>query len=183
MAELRMKKRYHEDIVPQMMKELGFSSPMRVPRIEKVVVNIGMGEAIQNPKAMEAATADLTTITGQKPLVTKAKKSINAFKIRQGMSIGTKVTLRGKRMWEFLDRLINVALPRIKDFHGVPRESFDGRGNYGLGIKEQIIFPEINYDKIDKIRGLQVIVVTTARTDEEGRQLLEMLGMPFAREN
>lgn len=183
MAELRMKKRYLEDIVPQMMKECGFTSPMRVPRIEKVVVNIGMGEAIQNPKAMEAATADLTTITGQKPLVTKAKKSINAFKIRQGMSIGTKVTLRGKRMWEFLDRLINVALPRIKDFHGVPRESFDGRGNYGLGIKEQIIFPEINYDKIDRIRGLQVIVVTTARTDEEGRQLLEMLGMPFAREN
>lgn len=183
MAETQMKKLYHQEIVPQMMKEHGFASPMRVPRIEKVIVNIGMGEAIQNPKAMEAATTDLATITGQKPLVTKAKKSINAFKIRQGMSIGTKVTLRGKRMYEFLDRLINIALPRIKDFHGVPRESFDGRGNYGLGIKEQIIFPEINYDKIDKIRGLQIIVVTSARTDEEGRQLLEMLGMPFAREN
>jgi len=184
MAEaVRMKKRFIEEVVPQMMKEHGFASPMRVPRIEKIIVNIGMGETIQNPKAMEAATADLATITGQKPLVTKAKKSINAFKIRQGMSIGTKVTLRGKRMYEFLDRLINIALPRIKDFHGVPRESFDGRGNYGLGIKEQIIFPEINYDKIDKIRGLQVIIVTTARTDEEGRRLLEILGMPFAREN
>ena len=179
----QIKQRYIEEVIPQIMKDRGFATPMRVPRIEKIVVNIGMGETVQNPKAMEAATTDLTTITGQKPLVTKAKKSINAFKLRQGMPIGTKVTLRGQRMYDFLDRLINVALPRIKDFHGIPRESFDGRGNYGLGIKEQIIFPEINYDKIDRIRGLQVIFVTTARTDEEGRQLLELLGMPFAREN
>ncbi len=179
----RLKQRYHEEINPQLMAELGFKSPMRVPRVEKVVVNIGLGEAIQNPKAMEAATNDLATITGQKPLINKARKSIAAFKLREGMAIGTKVTLRGKRMYEFLDRLINVALPRIKDFHGVPREAFDGRGNYALGIQEQIIFPEINYDKIDKIRGMQVTIVTTARTDEEGRQLLEKMGMPFAREN
>ncbi len=182
-TDSQLKKRYVESIVPQMMKEHGFKSPMRVPRIEKIVVNIGLGEAIQNPKAIEAATADLATITGQKPLITKAKKSIAAFKLRQGMTIGAKVTLRGRRMYDFLDRLINVALPRIKDFHGIPRESFDGRGNYALGIKEQIIFPEINYDKIDKIRGLQVTFITTAPTDEEGRQLLEMMGMPFAREN
>ncbi len=179
----QLKKRYNEEIIPQMMKEHGFKSPMRVPRIEKIVVNIGLGEAIQNPKAIEAAAADLATITGQKPIITKAKKSIAAFKLRQGMTIGAKVTLRGRRMYDFLDRLINVALPRIKDFHGVPREAFDGRGNYALGIKEQIIFPEINYDKIDKIRGLQVNFITTAPTDEEGRQLLEMMGMPFAREN
>ena len=178
-----LKKRYTEEIIPQMMKEHGFKSPMRVPRMEKIVVNIGLGEAIQNPKAIEAATADLATITGQKPIITKAKKSIAAFKLRQGMTIGAKVTLRGQRMYDFLDRLINVALPRIKDFHGIPRESFDGRGNYALGIREQIIFPEINYDKIDKIRGLQVTFITTAPTDEEGRQLLEMMGMPFAREN
>ena len=179
----RLKKRYDDEIVTQIMKDNGFKSPMRVPRLEKVVLNIGLGEAIQNPRAMEAATTDLTTISGQKPLITKAKKSIAAFKLREDMTIGAKVTLRGQRMYDFIDRLINVALPRIRDFHGVPRDSFDGRGNYTLGIKEQIIFPEINYDKIDKIRGLQVAIVTTARTDEEGRQLLELMGMPFAKQN
>ncbi len=179
----RLKRRYGEEIVPQMMKDHGFKSPMRVPRLEKIILNIGMGEAIQNPKSMEAATADLTAISGQKPLMIKARKSVASFKLREGMTIGTKVTLRGQRMYDFLDRLVNVALPRIRDFHGVPRESFDGRGNYSLGLKEQILFPEINYDKIDKIRGLQVAIVTTARTDEEGRQLLELMGMPFAKEN
>lgn len=179
----RLKQRYQDEIIPQMMKEHGFKSHMRVPRLEKIVLNIGLGEAIQNPRAMEAATSDLTVISGQKPLVRKARKSIAGFKLREGMPIGVMVTLRGTRMYDFLDRLINVTLPRIRDFHGVPRESFDGRGNYALGIKEQILFPEINYDKIDKIRGLQVIVATSARTDEEGRQLLEMMGMPFARES
>ena len=179
----RLKRQYDEEIVPQMMKDNGFKSPMRVPRLEKIVLNIGLGEAIQNPRALEAATADLTTISGQKPLVTKARKSIAAFKLREDMTIGAKVTLRSQRMYDFLDRLINVALPRIRDFHGISRNSFDGRGNYALGIKEQIMFPEINYDKIDKIRGLQVTIVTTARTDEEGRQLLELMGMPFTREN
>ena len=180
---LQGKQHFFEEVVPQIIKENGYKSPMRVPRIEKIVVNIGLGEAIQNPKAIEAATADLATITGQKPVVLKASKSIASFKLRQGMSIGAKVTLRGQRMYDFFSKLVNVALPRIKDFHGIPRESFDGRGNYALGIKEQIIFPEINYDKIDRIRGLQVNIITTARTDEEGRQLLEMMGMPFTREN
>ena len=166
-----------------MMKDFGFKSPMRVPRVEKVVLNISLGEAIQNPKAMEAASGDLATISGQKPVTTKARKSISNFKLREGMPIGAMVTLRGKRMYEFLDRLINATLPRIRDFQGVSREAFDGRGNYTLGIKEQIIFPEINYDKIDKIRGLQVSIVTTGRTDEEGRKLLELMGMPFVHAN
>ena len=168
-------------IVPQMMKEQGYRSPMRVPRLEKIVLNIGLGEAIQNSRALEAASADLATISGQRPVITRARKSIAGFKLRQGMAIGLMVTLRGRMMYDFLDRLINAVLPRISDFHGVPRDSFDGRGNYSLGIKEQIIFPEINYDKIDKIRGLQVSIVTTARTDEEGRRFLELMGMPFAR--
>ncbi|MFO8009753.1 MAG: 50S ribosomal protein L5 [Dehalococcoidia bacterium] len=179
----RLKQRYQDEITPHMMKERGFSSPMRVPRLEKIVLNIGLGEAIQNPKAVEAAVSDLTLISGQQPVVTRARKSIAGFKLRKDMAIGAKVTLRGRRMYDFMDRLINIALPRTRDFHGVPRDSFDGRGNYSLGIKEQIIFPEINYDKIDKIRGFQVVVITTAPTDEEGRQLLELMGMPFAREN
>ncbi len=179
----RLKQQYKDSIIPQMMNDFGFKSPMRVPRIEKVVINISLGEAIQNAKAMEAASGDLATISGQKPVTTKARKSISNFKLREGMPIGTMVTLRGTRMYEFLDRLINATLPRIRDFQGVSREAFDGRGNYTLGLKEQIIFPEINYDKIDKIRGLQVSVVTTARTDEEGRKLLELMGMPFASTN
>ena len=182
MAELpRIKQTYLEEIVPQMMKEMEYKSPMGVPRLQKIVLNIGAGEAIQNARALEAASADLATIAGQKPIVTKARKSIAGFKLREGMSIGLMVTLRDRRMYDFLDRLVNAALPRIRDFQGVSRDAFDGRGNYSLGIKEQIIFPEINYDKIDKIRGLQIVIVTTARTDEEGRRLLELMGMPFAR--
>ncbi|MCL0072833.1 50S ribosomal protein L5 [Dehalococcoidia bacterium] len=177
----RLKQKYQEGIIPQIMKEQGYRSPMRVPRLEKIVLNIGLGEAIQNAKALEVASADLAAISGQRPVITSARKSIAGFKLRQGRAIGLMVTLRGRRMYEFLDRLVNVVLPRIRDFHGVSRDSFDGRGNYSLGIKEQIIFPEISYDKIDKIRGLQVSIVTTARTDEEGRRLLELMGMPFAR--
>jgi large subunit ribosomal protein L5 len=177
----RLKQWYQEGIVPQMMREEGYQSPMRVPRLVKIVLNISLGEAIQNPKALEAASADLATISGQRPVVTSARKSIAGFKLRQGMPIGLMVTLRGRRMYDFLDRLVNATLPRIRDFHGVSRDSFDGRGNYSLGLKEQIIFPEINYDKIDKIRGLQVSIVTTARTDEEGRRLLGLMGMPFTR--
>ena len=182
MAQMpRLRQKYLQEIVPQMMKEQGYQSIMRVPRLEKIVLNIGLGEAIQNPKALEAASGDLATISGQRPVITSARKSIAGFKLRQGRPIGLMVTLRGRRMYDFLDRLVNAALPRIKDFHGVSRDSFDGRGNYSLGIKEQIIFPEIDYNKIDKIRGLQVSIVTTARTDEEGRRLLELMGMPFAR--
>jgi large subunit ribosomal protein L5 len=153
---------------------------MEVPRLEKVVVNMGVGDAKENPKFLESAVEDLATITGQKPIVTKARKSVAAFKLREGMNVGAKVTLRGDRMYEFLDRLLNVALPRVRDFRGVSDKSFDGRGNYALGIKEQLIFPEINYDKIDKVRGMDIIIVTTARTDEEARELLRILGMPFA---
>jgi large subunit ribosomal protein L5 len=177
----RLKQRYQEEIVPLMMQERGYRSPMQVPRLEKIVLSIGLGEAIQNPRALEAAAADLAAISGQRPVVTRANRSIAGFKLRKGMSIGLMVTLRGKRMCDFLDRLINAALPRIRDFHGVSRNSFDRRGNYSLGIKEQIIFPEIEYDKIDKVRGLQVSIVTTAFTDEEGFRLLELMGMPFAR--
>lgn len=177
----RLRKLYQDQIVPQLMKEFGFKSPMRVPRLEKIVLNIGLGEALQNPKAAEAATADLATISGQKPVLTKARKSIAGFKVRKGMTVGAMVTLRGDRMYDFMDRLVNLTLPRIRDFHGVPRDAFDGRGNYALGMREQIIFPEINYDKIDRIRGLQVSIVTTARNDEEGRHLLELMGMPFVR--
>ena len=169
------------EVGPQMIQEFGYTSPMQVPRLDKIVMNIGMGEALQNARAMEAATADLTAISGQKPLVTRAKRSIAQFKIRDGMPIGLTVTLRGSRMWEFYDRLVNSALPRIRDFQGVSRNSFDGRGNYSLGLRDQVIFPEIDYNAIDRLRGLQVVIVTTAPNDQEGLRLLELLGMPFAR--
>jgi large subunit ribosomal protein L5 len=177
----RLKERYQTEIVPAMRQEFDYSSVMAVPRVEKVVLNIGIGEAIQNAKALEAAARDLSTISGQKPFVRKAKKSIAAFKLRQGMDIGLTVTLRGDRMYDFLDRLLNLALPRVRDFRGVPTRSFDGRGNYTLGLREQLIFPEIEYDKVDKVRGLEVSFVTSARTDSEGRRLLELLGVPFQR--
>ncbi len=177
----RLKQRYRQEVVPALMREFGYRNVMQVPRIEKVCLNVGLGEAVQNPKALEAASNDIALISGQKPVVTRARKSIANFKVRKGMPIGLMVTLRGDRMWEFLDRLMNAALPRIRDFQGVPPDSFDGRGNYSLGIREQVIFPEIDYDKIDRVRGLQVNIITTARTDEEGKKLLELLGMPFAR--
>jgi large subunit ribosomal protein L5 len=177
----RLKERYRNDIVPTLMREMGYSSIMAVPKIEKVVLNIGIGEAIQNTKALDAASKDLAAISGQRPLVRKAKKSIAAFKLREGMPVGLMVTLRGDRMYEFLDRLLNAALPRVRDFRGVPTRSFDGRGNYTLGLREQLIFPEIDYDKIDKVRGLEVTIVTSARTDLEARRLLELVGMPFQR--
>jgi large subunit ribosomal protein L5 len=178
----RLQDRYRKEIVPAMVEERGYGNPMRVPRLEKIVLNIGLGEAIQNQRALEAATNDLALISGQRPIVTRARKSIAAFKLRQGMAIGLKVTLRGQRMYEFLDRLINAVLPRMRDFQGVPRDAFDGHGNYSVGIKEQIIFPEIDYDKVDKVRGLQVSMVTTARDNEEARRLLELLGVPFAKQ-
>lgn len=177
-----MKERYQKEVVPAIMKRLHLDNVMQVPRVEKVVVNIGVGEALDNAKALDAAVADLVKITGQKPIITKARKSIANFKLREGRAIGVKVTLRGDRMWSFFDRLVNVALPRVRDFRGISANSFDGRGNYTLGLKEQLVFPEIEYDKIDKLRGLEVTIVTTARTDEEGRQLLDMLGMPFRKE-
>lgn len=176
----RLKDLYRQEIVPKMMDKFGYKNPMQVPRIQKIVVNVGVGEAIQNAKALDHAVADVTAITGQKPVITKAKKSIATFKLREGMSIGVKVTLRGERMYDFLDKLINVSLPRVRDFHGVSPKAFDGRGNYTLGIKEQLIFPEIDYDKIDKVRGLEVVIVTTAKTDEEARELLKLMGMPFS---
>ncbi len=176
-----LKERY-EEIVPDLMKSLNLENIMDVPRIQKVVVNIGVGEALENAKALEGAVSDLTQITGQKPIITRARKSIANFKLREGSPIGTKVTLRGKRMWPFLDRLVNVALPRVRDFRGISPDSFDGRGNYTLGLREQLVFPEIDYDKIDKIRGLEISIVTSAKTDEEGRELLRMLGMPFRKE-
>lgn len=175
----RLKEQYKNEIVKAMMDKFGYKNVMEVPRLEKIVVNMGVGEAIQNSKAIDAAVNDLMTITGQRPVVTKAKKSIAGFKLRAGMSIGCKVTLRGNRMWEFADRVINVALPRVRDFRGVSPKSFDGRGNYTLGIKEQLIFPEIEYDKIDKVRGMDIVFVTTAKTDEEARELLRLMGMPF----
>ncbi len=178
----RLKERYQEELVPELMKSLDLKNVMQVPRVEKVVVNIGVGEAIDNAKALDAAVSDLGIITGQKPIVTKAKKSIANFKLREGRSIGAKVTLRGYRMWAFLDRLMNIALPRVRDFRGVSPNSFDGRGNYTLGLREQLIFPEINYDQIDKIRGFEVSVVTSAGDDDQGRQLLQLLGMPFRKE-
>ncbi|MBT3241087.1 MAG: 50S ribosomal protein L5 [Chloroflexi bacterium] len=178
----RLKERYRKEIVPALVKELNLDSVMQVPRLEKVVLNIGVGEAIENAKALDAAVVDLTKIAGQKPLVIKARKSIANFKLREGRSIGTKVTLRGERMWSFLDRLMSIALPRVRDFRGVNPNSFDGRGNYTLGFREQLVFPEIEYDKIDKIRGFEVTVVTTAETDEHGRELLRLLGMPFKSE-
>lgn len=170
---------YRNEIVEGMMKKFNYTNKLQVPKIEKIVINMGVGEAKENQKAMDSAVSDLTIIAGQKPLVTKAKKSVAAFKLREGMSIGTKVTLRGKRMYEFLDRLVNLSLPRVRDFRGVNPNSFDGRGNYAMGIKEQLIFPEIEYDKIDKIRGMDIIIVTTANTDEEARELLTQFGMPF----
>jgi len=175
----KLKERYQTEIVPALMKQLNLDNIMQVPRIEKVVLNIGLGEALDNPKALEAASADLATITGQKPVITKARVSIAAFKLREGRSIGAKVTLRRDRMWSFLDRLINVVLPRVRDFRGVSRDAFDGRGNYTLGLREQLIFPEIEYDKIDKIRGMEITIVTTAKSDDHAAALLEMLGMPF----
>jgi large subunit ribosomal protein L5 len=175
----RLKELYRNEIVPKMIERFSYRNAMQVPRIEKVVINTGVGEAIQNAKSLDGAVADLRTISGQKPVITKARKSIAGFKLREGMSIGCKVSLRGDRMYEFLDKLINVALPRVRDFRGVSPKAFDGRGNYTLGIKEQLIFPEIDYDKIDKIRGFEVVIVTTAATDEEGRELLKLMGMPF----
>ena len=176
-----MKERYQQDVAPALTKEFGLENPMQVPRIEKVVVNIGVGEALDNAKSLDAAVDEMTQITGQKPVVTKARRSIAAFKLREGRAIGVKVTLRGERMWSFLDRMINVALPRTRDFRGVSGNSFDGRGNYTLGVREQIIFPEIQYDKIDKVRGFEVTIVTTAPNDEQARRLLQLMGMPFAR--
>ncbi len=175
----RLQARYLEEVAPQLQREFNYDNAMQVPRLVKIVVNIGLGEAIQNAKAIEAATRDLSQITGQKPVVTKAKKSIAAFKLRAGMPIGAMVTLRGERMWAFLDKLVNVALPRVRDFHGVSTRAFDGRGNYTIGLREQLVFPEIEYERIDKLRGLEATIVTTARTDEEARRLLELLGMPF----
>jgi len=177
-----LKDRYQDEIVPALMDTLSLENIMQVPQVEKVVVNIGVGEALENAKALDSAVEDMTQIVGQKPVITQARKSIANFKLREGRSIGVKVTLRGERMWSFLDRLMNVALPRVRDFRGVSPNSFDGRGNYTLGLREQLVFPEINYDKIDKIRGLEVSIVTSARTDEEGRELLSMLGMPFRKE-
>ena len=178
----RLKERYKSEIAPEMMKQFNYGNIMQVPRVQKVTLNIGLGEARDNARAVESATADIATISGQKPIVTRAKKAIANFKIRENMPIGVAVTLRGDRMYEFLDRLLNAALPRIRDFHGVPQKAFDGRGNFSLGVREQLIFPEIDYDKVDKIRGMQINIITTAKNDEEGRRLLELMGMPFAKE-
>jgi large subunit ribosomal protein L5 len=177
-----LKDRYQEEITPALIDSLDLSNAMQVPRIKKIVVNVGVGEALDNAKALDAAVADITQITGQKPVITKARKSIANFKLREGRAIGVKVTLRGDRMWAFLDRLMNVALPRVRDFRGVNPDAFDGRGNYTLGLREQLVFPEIDYDKIDKLRGLEISIVTSARNDDEGRQLLQLLGMPFKKE-
>lgn len=176
-----IKERFEKEILPTLMKEFNLENPMMVPKVEKIVVNVGVGEAIDNAKALDAAVGDMTIITGQQPVVTKARKSIANFKLREGSSIGVKVTLRGERMWSFFDRLVNVAMPRTRDFRGVSPNSFDGRGNYTVGIREQLIFPEIGYDKIDKIRGFEVTFVTTAPNDELGRRLLQLLGMPFGK--
>ncbi|MBI2957549.1 MAG: 50S ribosomal protein L5 [Chloroflexi bacterium] len=175
----RLREKFEKEAVPHLMKEFGFKNVMQAPRLRKVVLNIGLGEALTNPKAMEAAEHDLVAIAGQHPVVTRSKKSIANFKLRVGMPVGITVTLRGDRMYYFVDRLFNAVLPRIRDFQGMPRTSFDGRGSYSMGLKEQIIFPEIEYDKVDKVRGLQITIATSARTDEEGRRLLELLGMPF----
>ena len=174
-----LRQRYEEEVRPALVKEFDYQNPMQVPRLTKITVNIGLGEALTNSKAVDAAVNDLTIITGQKPVVTKARRSIAQFKIREGNTIGCKVTLRGQRMWDFLERLTRLALPRIRDFRGVPTKSFDGRGNYSLGLREQLAFPEIDYDKVDRLRGLEMTVVTTAKTDEEGQRLLALLGMPF----
>ncbi len=176
----RLKDKYYNEVTKALMQKFGYKNVMEIPKIEKVVINMGVGEAVGNPKVLDVAVNDLTQIAGQKPVITRAKKSIAAFKIRQGMAIGAKVTLRGERMYQFLDKLFNVALPRVRDFRGVNPRAFDGRGNYSLGIKEQLIFPEIEYDKVDKIRGMDIIIVTTANTDEEARELLKDMGMPFS---
>jgi large subunit ribosomal protein L5 len=178
-ATPRLKERYLNEVAPALQKEFAYDNVMRIPSVHKIVINIGMGEAIQNAKAMDNAVRDLADITGQKPVVTRAKRSVAAFKLREGMAIGAMVTLRGERMWDFLDRLVNIALPRTRDFQGVSPDAFDGRGNYTLGMREQLVFPEIDYDKIDKVRGMEITIVSTARTDEEGRRLLALLGMPF----
>jgi len=180
MARARLREQYETTIRPALMQEFGYKNPMQVPRLEKIVVNMGVGDAVQDSKKAEAAAADLTAITGQHPVITKAKRSIATFKLRQGMSIGCKVTLRRERMYEFLDRLITVALPRVRDFRGIPGKSFDGRGNFALGLKEQLVFPEIDYDRVDATRGMDVVIVTTARTDAEAKALLKAFDMPFA---
>ena len=175
-----LKKLYQDEVAPALMQKFGYKSTMQIPRLEKIVVNVGCSEARENAKVLDAVVSDLTTITGQKPVITRARKSIANFKLREDMPIGAKVTLRGNKMWEFLDRLFNVALPRVRDFRGISADAFDGRGNYALGVKEQLIFPEIEYDKIDKIRGMDIVVCTTAKTDEEARELLKLVGAPFA---
>ena len=174
-----LRQRYRDEVIPALQREFDYANPMQIPKVDKVVVNIGLGEAIANAKALDAAVGDLTTITGQKPIVTRAKRSIAQFRLRTGMPIGAKVTLRGQRMYDFLERTMALALPRIRDFRGIPTRSFDGRGNFSLGLREQLVYPEIDYDKIDRLRGLEISIVTTAKTDEEGRKLLELLGMPF----
>ncbi len=178
----RLKERFQTEMVPALKESLGFTNVMQVPQVKKVVINIGMGEALDNPKALDAAVNDVVQITGQKPVITKARTSIANFKLREGRAIGVKVTLRGERMWAFLDRLLNIVLPQVRDFRGVPRDAFDGRGNYTLGLREQLIFPEIEYDKIDKIRGMEITIVTSATNDEQAASLLEMLGMPFRKD-
>lgn len=178
----RLKERYLAEAVPALQQKFGYKNPMQVPRLEKVIINMGLGDAKENAKALESAVEELAQIAGQKPVVTKAKKSIANFKLREGMNVGAKVTLRGKRMEEFVDKLISIALPRVRDFRGVSPKAFDGRGNYALGVREQLIFPEINYDKVEKIRGMEMIIVTTAKTDEEAKELLSLLGMPFAQQ-
>ena len=180
MAKTRLQEKYLSEVAKAMHDKFQYKNVMEIPKIEKVVINMGVGEAVGNSKALESAVADITQIAGQKPVITKAKKSIAAFKVRQGMPLGAKVTLRGDRMYYFLDKLMNLALPRVRDFRGVSASAFDGRGNYALGLKEQLIFPEIEYDKIDKVRGMDIIIVTTAKTDEEARELLRLLGMPFS---
>ena len=176
-----LKAKYAAEVAPALMQKFGYKSTMQIPRLDKIVINVGCSEARENPKVLDAVVNDLTTISGQQAVITKAKKSVANFKLREGMPIGAKVTLRGDKMWEFLDRLFNVALPRVRDFRGISADGFDGRGNYALGIKEQLIFPEIEYDKIDKIRGMDIVMVTTANTDEEARELLKLVGAPFAR--
>ena len=175
----RLKEKYNNEVIPALTEKFNYSSVMSVPKVDKIVINMGVGEAVNNAKTLEKAAAELALISGQKPLITKAKKSIAGFRLREGVAIGAKVTLRGERMYEFLDKLVSVSLPRVRDFHGVPTKSFDGRGNYTLGVKEQLIFPEINFDDVDKVRGMDIVIVTTANTDEEGRELLKGLGMPF----
>ena len=177
----RLQEKYNNEVKANLMKKFNYTSVMQCPKVEKVVINLGCGDAVANPKALEEAVAELTAIAGQKPLITKAKKSIANFKLREGMDIGAKVTLRGEQMYEFLDKLVNICLPRVRDFHGVSNNAFDGRGNYTLGVKEQIIFPEIQYDKVNKVRGMDIVIVTTANTNEEGKELLKGLGMPFSK--